>query len=171
MSCTSLRSYDDMGGRDADCAPAFEPGDGAVDEQRELGLARCPRSADVEDQPRVHAGLGLNGNPREFLQCVHRLRLGKKAKVALRCRSNGEVHPSIACFDVDVPVEIHDVEQLLDVVGRGVALVVEFVDGPPPLAADSAAPGAATVSSASAAHCSRRNARARRSRSRVDVGR
>src|SRR6266699_3185406 len=83
---------------------------GAGTELAEIGPATSAVAADVEHQPGPPAGLPVHRQPGQFLQRVENL-----AAVA------DHVH-------VDVAVEIGDIEQPLDVVGRYLALELEVRD-------------------------------------------
>jgi hypothetical protein len=100
--------------------------DGLVDQDGQLGDARLPRTADVEDQSREGTGLRLHGDAGEFLQRGDGVGASEQTQVRVFARVDRDVGAAAAGVDLDIAVEIGDVEELLDLVGGDLALFFEL---------------------------------------------
>ena len=90
--------------------------------------AALPVPADVQDQPGAVPGGGEHGQPDELLQGLQGAAVGADEAVqalVVVLGDDGHVRAPVADLDVDVPVQVRDVEQLLDVVRGDVALLLE----------------------------------------------
>ncbi|OLT11096.1 hypothetical protein BJF77_07190 [Kocuria sp. CNJ-770] len=87
---------------------------------------------DVEHEPRAASGRGQDGEPHELLQRLEDLPVladeHGQALVVVALRDDGQVRAAVADLDVDVPVEVRRVQELLEVVGRDLALLLEGIE-------------------------------------------
>src|SRR6266567_8776401 len=100
---------------------------GAGTELAEIGPATSAVAADVEHQPGPPAGLPVHRQPGQFLQRVENLAAVADQFVE-RGPDDGDDRAVAVHVHVDVAVEIGDIEQPLDVVGRYLALELEVRD-------------------------------------------
>src|SRR5712691_2529585 len=100
---------------------------GAGTELAEIGPATSAVAADVEHQPGPPAGLPVHRQPGQFLQRVENL-AAVADQLVERSADDGDDRAVAVHVHVDVAVEIGDIEQPLDVVGRYLALELEVRD-------------------------------------------
>src|SRR5699024_879227 len=96
--------------------------------RRELLEARPvlgPEAADIEHQAGALTGAGLDRQARRLLQGVPQLALGPVETGELVGAADLDGGPVAVHVDVHVAVEVGDVQQLLEVVGGDVALLLE----------------------------------------------
>src|SRR5699024_5935648 len=100
-------------------------GDRRGRELLEVALVLRAEAADVEHQAGAVPGAGLHGQAGELLQRVQQLPLGAVEAGELVRAADLDRGPVAVHVDVDVAVEVGDVQQLLEVVGGDVALLLE----------------------------------------------